>query len=208
MGVWQCRVVDGQFVDLIGDDRAIALLGGTPGQQASFEEFKARLDPDDRAKLGPAAARALDPAGDGIMDVEYRVVGKDDAPDLWMHARAQAIASSIGERLVGTVRDITARKDAEAIQALLSAELQHRIKNTLAMVSAIAQQTLKGEDIADRRTAFNARLDALPNAHEILNSTTWQTAPILALIKSALTPHMSGEDNFVLEGTNLNLTAR
>lgn len=208
MGVWQCQAIDGKFVNLKGDDRAITLLGGTPGQQSTFETFASRLHLDDRAKLGSAAMHALDPAGDGILDLEYRIVGRDGEKDRWVHARAQALSSTVGMRLVGTVRDITHRREVEAMQAILSAELQHRIKNTLAMVSAIASQTLKGEDIDDRRRAFSARLEALAQAHDLLTSTTWQSAPIQTVVESALTPHMSGTERFSLEGVNLALTAK
>lgn len=208
MGVWQCQFIDGKFVNLKGDDRATILLGGTPGEQSSFETFASRLHPDDRAKLAPAAMQALDPQGDGILDLEYRIVGRNGQKDRWVHARAQALSSSVGKRLIGTVRDITHRREAEAMQAILSAELQHRIKNTLAMVSAIASQTLKGDDIADRRLAFGARLEALAQAHDLLTSSTWQSAPIQTVIESALTPHMSGSERFAIEGRHLELTAK
>jgi PAS domain S-box-containing protein len=208
MGVWECQVMDGKFVNLRGDDRAITLLGGKPGEQPSFDMFASRLHPDDRAKLGPAAMRALDPEGDGILDLEYRIVGRSGKKDRWVHARAQAISSFGGKRLIGTVRDITHRRDAEVMQGILSAELQHRIKNTLAMVNAIASQTLKGEDILDRRLAFSARLEALAQAHDMLTSSSWQSAPIQTVIESALTPHMSGEERFVIDGTHLELSAK
>lgn len=208
MGVWQCQVINGKFVNLIGDDRAITLLGGKPGEQSSFEKFASRLHPDDRAKLGPAAMQALDPEGDGILDLEYRIVGRSGEKDRWVHARAQALSSPLGKRLIGTVRDITHRREAEAMQGILSAELQHRIKNTLAMVNAIASQTLKGEDILDRRLAFSARLEALAQAHDMLTSSSWQGAPIQSVIESALTPHMSAEERFVIDGIHLDLSAK
>jgi two-component sensor histidine kinase len=114
----------------------------------------------------------------------------------------------VGKRLIGTVRDITHRREAEATQAILSAELQHRIKNTLAMVNAIAAQTLKGDDIAERRHAFGARLEALAQAHDLLTASAWQSAPIQAVIESALTPHISGDERFVIEGAEIALTAK
>lgn len=208
MGVWQCRVIDGKFVDLIGDDRAVEMLGGTAGKKASFEEFLARLAPEDRSRLAAEAAKAMDPAGDGIMDVEYRIVSGQGAPHVWIHARAQALASTGGKRLIGTVRDVSQRKDAEAREAMLGAELQHRIKNTLAMVSAIASQTLRGDDIADRRAAFSARLQALGNAHDILTAKAWSGAPMQSVVQKALSPHMAGPDRIVLDGPPVELGAR
>lgn len=104
--------------------------------------------------------------------------------------------------------DVTDRKEAELQQQLLSGELQHRVKNTLAMVSAIALQTLRGDDIAERRTSFSARLEALAHAHDLLTTKTWQSAPLQSVVEGALTPHMSGTDRFVIEGVHLELSAK
>jgi len=61
-----------------------------------------------------------------------------DGRERWIHARGAVAQGPGGERkFVGTVRDITAEKEAENHRRLLSAELQHRIKNTLAVVQAI-----------------------------------------------------------------------
>ena len=98
-----------------------------------------------------------------------------------------------------------ALRESALRQETLSGELQHRIKNSLAMVSAIAGQTLRGDDIAERRQSFSSRLGALASAHDILTSRTWKSAPIQSVVESALTPHMSGPDRFVLEGINLEL---
>lgn len=208
MGVWECLVVDGKFVNLRGDDRAIGLLAGTPGEAASFDTFISRVHPDDRDELMSATAAALKRDGDGILDIEYRIPSAGGGADRWVHARAQALSSSNGKRLIGTVRDVTDVKEAEVRQQVLSGELQHRVKNTLSMVSAIASQTLKGEDIGDRRASFSGRLDALAKAHDLLTAKTWQSAPIQSVIEGALTPHMTGEDRFVIDGMHLQLSAR
>ena len=208
MGVWACMVTDGKFNGLRGDDRAMSLLGGEPNQTISFETFAERVHPEERPSLVPAVTRALDPEGERILDIEYRIAANPKSDIRWMHARAQALDVPGGTRLVGTVRDITDRKEAEAQQQVLSGELQHRVKNTLAMVSAIAIQTLRGEDIAQRRTAFSARLEALAHAHDLLTTKTWKGAPIQSVIEGALTPHLSGTERFVLDGIHIELTAK
>ena len=104
--------------------------------------------------------------------------------------------------------DVSDRKEAELQQQLLSAELQHRVKNTLAMVSAIALQTLRGDDIAERRQIFSARLEALAHAHDLLTIKTWQSAPLQSVVEAALTPHMSEVNRFTIDGVNLELTAK
>jgi PAS domain S-box-containing protein len=208
MGVWECDVVDGHFVNLRGDDQATVLLGGTAGHQASFDDFANRVHPEDRGQLAPSALAALNSAGDGVMDLEFRVLpGASDA-QRWVHARAQVLIEASGPRLIGTVRDITHRKENEARQNVLGRELEHRIKNTLAMVSAIASQTLRGEDIAERRKTFDARLTALAHAHDLLIAKAWQSASIRNVVEGALTPHMSGSERFIIEGEHISLSAK
>ena len=55
-------------------------------------------------------------------------------------------------------RASTELKEVAARQAILTGELQHRIKNTSAMVGAIANQTMRGDNVAVARDAFSARL--------------------------------------------------
>lgn len=203
MGVWECEVIDGSFVNLRGDDQALGLLGGVPGTPSTFETFASRISPEDRAGLGLAAQAALAPDGDGVLDIEYRIMPRLGEKERWVHARAQVLISPAGTRLVGTVRDVSHRKEAEARQQVLSAELQHRIKNTLAMVSAIATQTLRGDDILERRSTFNARLEVLARAHDVLTAKTWENASISAVLTSALAAHDSGDNRIVITGEDM-----
>ena len=202
MGVWGCRIVDGSFVDLVGDDRALTLLGGIPGQPATFGKFTSRVHPDDLERLVSATRAALDDSGDGILDVEYRVERR------WVHARGQLVQDGDAARIVGTVRDISERKDAEGRQALVRGELQHRIKNTLAMVSAIATQTLRGDDIGDRRSAFNQRLAALAGAHDMLMASDARGGDLQSILERALAPHRSEEGRFTIAGPHIELNAK
>jgi two-component system, chemotaxis family, CheB/CheR fusion protein len=92
-------------------------------------------------------------------------------------------------RIIGAskiARDITDRKRAQEQQKLLVNEMQHRIKNSLATVQAIATQTL--DQHANERDAFIARLHALARAHDLLTSETWQRAPLRAIVTRVLEP--------------------
>lgn len=208
MGVWQCRLVAGEFTELSGDPRAMMLLGAQPGQDWTFADFAALLAPEDRTKLVRLAMLAMRSSEDGILNLECRILGIGDASDRWLQARAQILSSSVGKRLIGTVQDITERKETELRQTILSGELQHRVKNILAMVSAIAMQTLRGEDIASRRQTFSSRLEALANANDILTTTTWRSASLRSVIGGSLGPHMAGEDRIIVRGVDIDLTAR
>lgn len=81
------------------------------------------------------------------------------------------------------ILDVTERHRAEATRSLLLGELNHRIKNTLANVQAIARQTLRGaRDMADFGSRFSGRLQALARAHSILSHVTWTSASLDELL--------------------------
>jgi two-component system, chemotaxis family, CheB/CheR fusion protein len=83
-------------------------------------------------------------------------------------------------------RDITERKRAQEQQKLLVGEIQHRIKNTLATVQAIATQTFRSSP--EQCAAFAARLHALAAAHDLLTIDHWHQASMLELVGKALDP--------------------
>ncbi len=96
--------------------------------------------------------------------------------------------------MIGAMFDITERKRAEERQRLLAGELQHRVKNTLALVQAIASQTLRGaNDVNEMREAFAARLISLGRAHDILTQANWTEAPIGEVAEGALSVHRQAE---------------
>jgi two-component sensor histidine kinase len=200
IGVWECTVEDGRFVNLQEDERAARMLNRDLDTEPDFEAFSSRVHPDDRLALHESARAALAPDGDGILDVEYRMLALPDAPEHWIHARAQAVKVDGVTKFVGTVRDVSDIKDGEARQEMVRGELQHRIKNLLAMVSAISVQTLRGDDIADRREAFNARLHVLAQAQDMLMLGATESAGIHDTIRRALAPHDGAVSRFGIEG--------
>jgi len=89
---------------------------------------------------------------------------------------------TLGEQ-VGRVFE---RKRTEEHQRLLINELNHRVKNTLAIVQAIGAQTLKGDAVpAAIRSAFDSRLAALAAAHDLLTAENWESAPLRQVVEKA-----------------------
>lgn len=88
----------------------------------------------------------------------------------------------VGASKVG--RDISERKRAEKLQRILIDELNHRIKNTLATVQAIASQSLvHAKSPADFVPTFTGRLQALAKAHTLLIQTRMQGAEMMELVR-------------------------
>jgi two-component sensor histidine kinase len=112
--------------------------------------------------------------------------------------------------MIGAMLDISARKRAEEHQKLLTNELQHRVKNTLALVQAIASQTFRNAtDIDATREAFAARLISLGRAHDILTQSSWTAAPIAEVIEGALSVHRhAGTARIRIMGPNVLMGAK
>src|SRR5262249_30680948 len=96
-----------------------------------------------------------------------------------------------GRRMVfESTRDITERKQWETRQRLLLSELTHRVKNTLAVVQAIARQTLRSSTSNDDFIEhFDGRLAALSRAHGLLVESDWRGANLAALARQELDPY-------------------
>lgn len=89
-----------------------------------------------------------------------------------------------------TLTDITARKRAEDQQTILVAELNHRVKNILAIVQSLAAQTVrKASSLPAFQENFGGRLRALSVAHDVLTKTRWGGAELTQLLSEILGPY-------------------
>jgi PAS domain S-box-containing protein len=87
----------------------------------------------------------------------------------------------------GIMRDITERTQAEQRQRLMVNELNHRVKNTLATVQAVAGQTLRSAtDLDQARNALTNRLLALAKGHDVLTRESWDGADVADVVREAL----------------------
>jgi len=106
-----------------------------------------------------------------------------------------------------TLTDVTERKSADARQRLLVNELNHRVKNSLATVQAIAAQTLRGPDVAPAaRERFLDRLMALARANDVLLADSWAGATLASVAAGMAAPHGDGE-RFTIAGPEVRLAA-
>ena len=160
-------------------------LDVTPGhQQVRMRKGQRQLAPEELP-----LQRAL--AGEQVVDDEY-VIAYDDGTSRVALISAQAIEDGSG-RTIGAVAvglDITERKRGEEQRRLLVNELNHRVKNTLAIVQSIVLQTLRASpDPAEAREALQSRLVALAGAHDVLNRQSWEGAELADVVAAALDAH-------------------
>lgn len=91
-------------------------------------------------------------------------------------------------------QDVTEHRAAERRQNFLTNELNHRVKNNLAIVQAVAAQTFQGAACKARLTTFEARLMALATVHDVLTGEKWNGAEVGEITRSALAIWASGAD--------------
>jgi two-component system, chemotaxis family, CheB/CheR fusion protein len=101
-----------------------------------------------------------------------------------------------------SIRDVTERKAWEQRQHMLYRDLGHRLKNSLAVVQAIAHQTIRSRPSTEEFIArFDGRLEALGAAHGLLSDTNWEGADLTELIHKQLAPYSSeGLPRYRVEG--------
>jgi two-component system, chemotaxis family, CheB/CheR fusion protein len=97
-----------------------------------------------------------------------------------------------------TFVDVTNLVMAEEQSKMLTAELSHRVKNTLAVVSSIAERTLPDGAV---KNDLLGRFHALGHTHDLLAETGWTEARLRDVIRTELAPHAAGDgSNLTLNG--------
>jgi two-component sensor histidine kinase len=105
--------------------------------------------------------------------------------------------------------DAAEQKVLERLQRLLVEELHHRVKNMLAMVMAITSQSLRTADSLEQgRQAIEQRLMALGRVHDLLLKTSWTSAKLAAILKTAIDPFdTSGVGRFFIQSSDIDVSS-
>ena len=136
---------------------------------------------------------------------EYRL--RNTEPVRWLASRGRVIERDADGKpilIFGVNYDITEAKAGDDRQRLLLRELNHRVKNTLATVQALASQTVRhARNPPEFLEAFSARLQSLGHAHGMLSDNEWRGIRICELVRREVRPfddvetpriRISGED--------------
>jgi PAS domain S-box-containing protein len=207
MGTWRYTLADNVCTY---DENAQRLYGLTEARFSHDKDgVEAKFHPEDMDVMWARVAKALDPEGNGRYDVEYRVKQLDGS---WRWLSAWGLVEFEGQgatrtpvAIAGASRDLSERKRAEELQRLLANELNHRVKNTLATVQSIVNQTLRGAaDIESARVATNARIISLAGAHDLLTVRNWSGADVADLVARAVAPFALGQ--ITLDGPSLDVS--
>lgn len=140
---------------------------------------------------------------DGGWSGEQLHVAKDGS-EVWVESRQEIIEIAGRNVVLETNRDFTARRQFDQMTQLMMAELDHRVKNTLAIVQSIASQTaLRAGDLQSFNRSFSARLQSLASAHSLLTASHWSGADLYELLQSQLVETIGDERAVVIRGPNV-----
>jgi PAS domain S-box-containing protein len=185
LGWWEYDPVRGVFS---GDTRAQEVCDYAE-KEPTIEAFLKRVHPDDLERFSAVREAALDPIDPKPYLNEYRIVRRDGKVR-WVESRGRAYfeGAKPDRRLVsfvGTVQDITERKEREEREHLLLREINHRAKNMLSVVHVIAHQTAakSSEDFIER---FSERIQALSANQDLLVRNEWKGVEIKDLVCAQL----------------------
>jgi PAS domain S-box-containing protein len=152
------------------------------------------IHPDDREATQHAWDGAL---VKGEYYVEHRIRRKVDGDYIWHQTRAkplEANSSSQNADWVGTMTDIDHLRGLQGRQQVLMAELQHRTRNLLSVVQAIAKQTLRStQSLVAFESQFTNRLHALSRVQSLLASVEDQVIDLRSLVTAELSAHSAAE---------------
>ncbi len=106
--------------------------------------------------------------------------------------------------------DVTERVRGEERLQVLMSEISHRLKNTLAVVQAVAAQTLRtARTLPEARVNLDARIVALARAQDVLRKESWHSASLCEVISVAIAAHVAPDgDRVISRGPDLELSPR
>ena len=121
--------------------------------------------------------------------LEKRVEGEDGLSHYLARLQPYAGMDDAAEGVIITFVDVTGVTEAEAHQRVLIAELNHRVKNMLAVAVGVARQTAKGAtSVTDYAAALISRLESMARAYELLSRENWSEADVGDLARQELAP--------------------
>jgi two-component sensor histidine kinase len=163
VALWSWNVDDDAFTM---DERGYGLWDIPVSAHVTFEDLSARIHPADRDRV--RAAFTATRATAGLYEIDFRIMIGNIVR--WISARGQgADVGMVGRLMLGIFIDVTGRKQAEEGHELLAGEMSHRVKNLLAIASALTAITSRSTTTTtDMARELIQRLTALGRAHDLV----------------------------------------
>lgn len=148
--------------------------------------------------------------GTPVQGIEATATAAPRSKDFLVSAAPLQIAGEAVSGCVITMVDLSQRKDAERHQLLLMRELDHRVKNTLALVLSISSRTMHHEGtIEGYQKAFTGRIQALAATHNLLAENSWHELTVREILLSELAPYADNSSGrVVIQGLDIAIVPR
>ncbi len=205
IGIFDWHIQNGT---VIWSDQEERLFGLEPGEfEGDISGWEKRVVPEDRLAMVQALQAAMD-AREPELDFQFRI-RRADGDIRFIEGSGRFLYAEDGtpQRMVGVNIDVTRRARADEHQLILIRELNHRVKNTLAIVQGLARQSLvRAPNPAEANQAFNDRLQALALAHDVLTEVNWDKAQLREVARTIIRPYQTGRGAWLsLEGPPVQL---
>ncbi|WP_395672413.1 PAS domain S-box protein [Phenylobacterium sp.] len=156
-----------------------------------------------------AALARLDEVRRGLPAVhEYRIQRPSDGAERWIRAHDFPLLDDEGrvQRIGGIATDVTEARQSRERQAVLLHELQHRVRNTLAVVRSIASSTRETSDtVEDFSSHLQGRLDALARTQLALTRVPGSGVDLDGLVRDELLAQVASESQVLVDGPTVRL---
>lgn len=186
-GIWE--------LDCIGkthkwDATARALCRIAPDEQVTDTLILSKIHPDDRERFALSLREAISNASGAPYHEEVRLTQRDGEPVRWIAIDGKIMfAADRPAFLIGTVRDISRRRNQVEHMQVVMRELSHRAKNLLAVIAAMARSSVERCTTLDEfEESFCSRINSLSHCHDLLTQNDWSGADLWDLVRRQLAP--------------------
>ncbi len=197
-------LVSGQIKLFDADKPAYSLFFGKPlVEKDMIAELQAMVGASAPNVTGPGGVQAS--AGNRPSAAQDLLTAENDSLRLLLEQ------ADIDAKVLLAQSGINAkeREAADRLQKLILEEMHHRIKNTLATVSAFASQSLRNAiSLEHGQRAIEGRLLALGRAHDLLLQVSWANASLMDTVRGAIEPYEGkGAGRFLIDGPDIGITS-
>lgn len=203
MGVW---TLDVKTKRLVANGRFKSIFGRETGETLSYASMLEAFDAEHQAIWERAVFEATETGEEIVVECRLRTASHETR---WVELRGQISQDLLDEASImsGVCLDITARREAEEHRKLLSRELSHRVKNSLATAQAVFMQSIKSAStLAEAQDLALGRVQALAGAQDLLTQEGWSSATLRDVVDRSLGPFRNG--NVRVAGPRLMLGAK
>jgi PAS domain S-box-containing protein len=177
------------------------------GLERSPTAWRQHLHPEDRPVADPVFEEMLQGKRQ-TFELIYRMRGADGGWR-WVRDKAWLVRAGEIERIVGVMTDITAEKGSEEQQRLVARELDHRLRNMLALMQSIVRLSARSaRDLDELAEGLEGRIHALARSQDALVNGARRWTLLGDIVRDSLAPYRGRDDRIRIEGPAIEVGAR